>query len=140
MIDISSLSYKEIIELQSDIERRIRDIKQERINTFKENAQKNIGRCFIVREGKSVKYAKVLYVPQEDYSMSGRVNFNEYQYPALWIDEQEHIPFVYDTIFSGAWGEGHLVATSESYQEISQEEFNEKLKQVTDKFLHYMLI
>ena len=68
------------------------------IATFTEKARENIGRCFIV-DG---KYAKVLDVPQTTY-MRTKVDFNRYQYPALWIDNDSKglVPFYEDTIVSG---------------------------------------
>ena len=100
------------------------------IATFTEKARENIGRCFIV-DG---KYAKVLDVPQTAY-MRTKVDFNRYQYPALWIDSnsKELIPFYEDTIFSGYWGDGNDPLHS-SVQEISNEEFKTEYLRVLHEF------
>lgn len=100
------------------------------IATFTEKAKENIGRCFIV-DG---KYAKVLDVPQTEY-MRTKVDFNRYQYPALWIDNDSKtlVPFYEDTIFSGYWGDGNDPLHS-TVQEISNEEFKEEYLRVLHEF------
>lgn len=100
------------------------------IATFTEKARENIGRCFIV-DG---KYAKVLDVPQTAY-MRTKVDFNRYQYPALWIgnDPKGLVPFCKDTIFSGYWGDGNDSLHS-SVQEISNEEFKKEYLRVLHEF------
>ena len=100
------------------------------IATFTEKARENIGRCFIV-DG---KYVKVLDVPQTAY-MRTKVDFNRYQYPALWIDNvpNELVPFHEDTIFSGYWGDGNEPPHS-SVQEISNEEFKKEYLRVLHEF------
>lgn len=106
------------------------DLDIQEIATFTEKAKENIGRCFIV-DG---KYAKVLDVPQTEY-MRTKVDFNRYQYPALWIDSnsKELIPFYEDTIFSGYWGDGNDPLHS-SVQEISNEEFKKEYLRVLHEF------
>ena len=106
------------------------DLYIQEIATFTEKAKENIGRCFIV-DG---KYAKVLDVPQTEY-MRTKVDFNRYQYPALWIDSnsKELIPFYEDTIFSGYWGDGNDPLHS-SVQEISNEEFQKEYLRVLHEF------
>ena len=106
------------------------DLYIQEIATFTEKAKENIGRCFIV-DG---KYAKVLDVPQTEY-MRTKVDFNRYQYPALWIDNDpnELVPFHEDTIFSGYWGDGNDPLHS-SVQEISNEEFKKEYLSVLHEF------
>lgn len=106
------------------------DLYIQEIATFTEKAKENIGRCFIV-DG---KYAKVLDVPQTEY-MRTKVDFNRYQYPALWIDSnsKELIPFYEDTIFSGYWGDGNDPLHS-SVQEISNVEFKKEYLRVLHEF------
>ena len=106
------------------------DLYIQEIATFTEKAKENIGRCFIV-DG---KYAKVLDVPQTEY-MRTKVDFNRYQYPALWIDSnsKELIPFYEDTIFSGYWGDGNDPLHS-SVQETSNEEFKKEYLRVLHEF------
>lgn len=93
---------------------------------FKEKAKVNIGRCFKVGNA----FAKVIDVPQEVVTMTG-VHFNEYQYPALYIDDSE-IPFHKDTLFSGAWGVGHNIIGT-IYEEITPEEFAAEFEKKVQK-------
>ena len=128
MDDISTV--KEIDQEISRLQAMRLDLYIQEIATFTEKAKENIGRCFIV-DG---KYAKVLDVPQTEY-MRTKVDFNRYQYPALWIDSnsKELIPFYEDTIFSGYWGDGNDPLHS-SVQEISNEELKKEYLRVLHEF------
>ena len=128
MDEISTV--KEIDQEISRLQAMRLDLYIQEIATFTEKAKENIGRCFIV-DG---KYAKVLDVPQTEY-MRTKVDFNRYQYPALWIDSnsKELIPFYEDTIFSGYWGDGNDPLHS-SVQEISNEEFKKEYLRVLHEF------
>lgn len=128
MDDISTV--KEIDQEISRLQAMRLDLYIQEIATFTEKAKENIGRCFIV-DG---KYVKVLGVPQTEY-MRTKVDFNRYQYPALWIDSnsKELIPFYEDTIFSGYWGDGNDPLHS-SVQEISNEEFKKEYLRVLHEF------
>lgn len=128
MDDISTV--KEIDQEISRLQAMRLDLYIQEIATFTEKAKENIGRCFIV-DG---KYVKVLGVPQTEY-MRTKVDFNRYQYPALWIDHdpKELVPFYEDTIFSGYWGDGNDPLHS-SVQEISNEEFKKEYLRVLHEF------
>lgn len=128
MDDISTV--KEIDQEISRLQAMRLDLYIQEIATFTEKAKENIGRCFIV-DG---KYVKVLGVPQTEY-MRTKVDFNRYQYPALWIDHdpKELVPFYEDTIFSGYWGDGNDPLHS-IVQEISNEEFKKEYLRVLHEF------
>lgn len=102
----------------------------EHIKTFKQEAQKNVGRCFKYKDG---SMAKVIGVPQEELHKIG-IHINEYQYPAIYISSEceDEFPVYYDTIHSSAWGVGHMDLFSEC-EEITQEEFNNTLRMVFDE-------
>lgn len=98
-----------IKEIEAEIQRlrNLRDeLSKQEIAELKERAIDNVGRCFIVNG----RYVKVIGIPQEQWQLSGRPIFNQYQYPALYLgydEENSVIPFYYDTLFSGVWGDGH---------------------------------
>lgn len=87
------------------------------ILSFKQEAASNIGRCFKV-DG---NYVKVIDVPQERLILNS-VDFNRYQYPALYIDGEDDTPFFIDTLFSAAWGEGK--DNLHHYEEIAPQKFS----------------
>lgn len=113
------------IEIEIQRLRNLQDeLSKQEIDEFKEQAIKNVGRCFIVNG----KYVKVIGIPQEQWQISGRPIFNRYQYPALFLgydEENSVIPFYYDTLFSGTWGDGHDPLNKE-VREISNSEFMEE--------------
>lgn len=102
------------------------------IENFKKEAQKNVGRCFKVNG----QYAKIIGVPTEEYTKTGEIVFNRYQYPAIYLGHLKVtsiIPFYEDTLFSAAWGVGHNVLNVE-FEEISPEEFKTELDKRIEKF------
>lgn len=121
---------------------RLREMKtrleyQER-EEFRERARQHIGRCFRVNG----QYAKVLDVPHERLLRGGGVDFNQYQFPALWIGLDVDsvalghlpiVPFYEDTLFSAAWGEGQD-SLGTRYEEITPEEFAAEFARALDKF------
>lgn len=115
------------------------ELEKQEISEFKEQAKQNIGRCFIVNG----QYIKVIGIPQEEYRLSGSPIFNRYQYPALFlgydVDEEPIIPFYYNTLFSGVWGNGHDMLHSE-VKEISKEEFKQKFEQVLHQFIEKYIV
>lgn len=117
---------KKISKLQN--ERRV--LYLEHIKTFKQEAQKNVGRCFKYKDG---NMAKVIGIPQEELRKK-EIHINEYQYPAIYISLEctDEFPVRYDMIHSSAWGVGCMNLFSEC-EEISQEEFNNTLRMVFDK-------
>ncbi len=124
-----------IKEIEAEIQRlqNLRDeLSKQEIAEFKEHARDNVGRCFIVNG----RYVKVIGIPQEQWQLSGRPIFNQYQYPALYLgydEENNVIPFYYDTLFSGIWGDGHDLLNKE-VQEISNAEFMEAFEQRLQEF------
>lgn len=125
-----------------EIDQKIAELRQERYRLeaedrkkFFEVAKNNIGRCFKVNG----VFVKVLDIPVVEETKTG-TRFNEYQYPALWLANDDGVPFYADTLFSGAWGVGHNILNN-NYEEISKEEFNaefdrriaEFVKKIKDK-------
>lgn len=123
-------------EIDAEIQR-LKDLRYElekqEISEFKEKAKGNVGRCFIVNG----QYVKVIDIPTEKHQVSGSPIFNRYQYPALFlgydIDEDPIIPFYYNTLFSGVWGDGHNMIQPQ-VTEITQAEFNQKFEQLLQQF------
>lgn len=102
---------------------------------FLEQAKVNIGRCFFDRS--TGTYVKVIDVPQRKWFNHSGNEINRYQYPALFIGknlDEEYcvIPFYTDTLFSGAWGEGHY--PNNPYKEILKEEFDKQFVKAIEQF------
>ncbi len=121
------------IEIEIQRLRNLQDeLSKQEIDEFKKQAIKNVGRCFIVNG----KYVKVIGTPQEQWQIYGRPIFNRYQYPALFLgydEENSVIPFYYDALFSGTWGDGHDPLNKE-VREISNFEFMEEFEQTINVF------
>ena len=109
------------------------ELLREEVKEFQKEAQKNVGRCFIINNR---TYVKVIGVPKIEETKSGP-RINMYQYPAIMI-ESGVVPFDYDTLFSGAWGAGNNLDGTK-YQEISPEEFeiefNRRLEEFRERIL-----
>lgn len=110
------------------------NLEKEEIALFKQEAKKNVGRCFLIN---NCKYVKVVDIPQEEYSVT-RTIFNRCQYPALFLTNDSYEPFEYDTLFSAAWGEGKEIRNVK-YKEISKEEFNKEFERVLQEFKERIL-
>lgn len=123
------MTIKEIDNKILELKAERRKLENEERENFLELAKSNVGRCFKVNN----TFVKVLDVPQVEQTMTG-VNFNQYQYPAIWLDDEEDIPFFIDTLFSGAWGIGHHPTRTE-YKEISKEEFNAEFDRRVAEFV-----
>ena len=123
------MTIKEIDNKILELKAERRKLENEERENFLESAKSNVGRCFKVNN----TFVKVLDVPQVGQTMTG-VNFNQYQYPAIWLDDEEDIPFFIDTLFSGAWGIGHNPTRTE-YKEISKEEFNAEFDRRVSEFV-----
>lgn len=121
--------YSELNHQDCALRSKMRELEEQKREIFKEQAKENIGRCFII-DNKT--YVKVINIPQEAWYKSG-INFNEYQYPALYIKPGHNVPFEEDDLFSGAWGVGSDPFKTE-YKEITQEEFNQKFEEVLEDF------
>lgn len=111
------MTIKEIDEKISKLKAERRKLEDEKRKKFLESAKSNVGRCFKINK----TFVKVLNVPKVEHTLNG-ISFNEHQYPAIWIDDSEDVPFYIDTLFSGVWGVGHSSICE--YEEISKEEFN----------------
>lgn len=122
------MTIKEIDEKISKLKMERRKLEKEDREKFLESAKSNIGRCFKVNKS----LVKVLDIPEVTETMTGSY-YNEYQYPAIWLENEEGVPFYIDTIFSGAWGIGHDVINK--YKEISKEEFNTEFDRRVAEFV-----
>ena len=123
------MTLKEIDNEISKLKQLRKELEKQERKEFQKNAQKNVGRCFKIN-GHGCTYAKVIDVPQEEWTRT-HYTFNEYQYPAVFLTD-EIIPFVEDTLFSGAWGVGTNTPW-ETYEEITQEEFEEEFEKRISK-------
>ena len=84
------------------------------------------------------QYVRVLDVPQEQWDRTGNPHFNRYQYPALFLgyevdDVERIIPFYYDTLFSGVWGDGNNLLEKNVF-EITREQFEKEFNRRIDEF------
>ena len=118
-----------------EIDEQIHQLRQQRhallraeVAEFQKEAQKNVGRCFIID---NCIYVKVLDVPRIVETKTGP-DINKYQYPALEL-RAGVIPFTYTTLFSAAWGVGNNVLGTQ-YQEITPEEFEEEFERRIEQF------
>lgn len=123
------MTIKEIDKKISELKVERRKLEDKEREEFLESAKSNVGRCFKVNN----TFVKVLDVPEVKQTKTG-VDFNQYQYPAIWLDDEEDIPFFIDTLFSGAWGVGHNITRTE-YKEISKEEFNAEFDRRVTEFV-----
>lgn len=114
-------------------------LEKDNIQKFKAEAQKHVGRCFIV-DG---RYVMVIDVPQEVPTTHG-FEFNKYQFPALFVRSDKGImtisasggkllPFKIDTLFSGIWGDGHD-PLQRRCREITPDEFYAYFAEAMHKF------
>lgn len=131
------MTIKEIDAKISELNHERRKLEKEEREKFKEEARKNVGRCFKIN--KEV-FAKVIDIPQEENEIMG-IYFNEYQYPAIFLHNTEtiydwDIPIYVDTLFSGAWGVGH-VFDGVIYEEITLEEFNKELEKCFEEIRNH---
>lgn len=119
------MTTKELDEKISQLKLQRKELEEKEIREFKIYAKRNVGRCFIINR----QYCKVIDVPQEEQTKTG-VNFNKYQYPAIFLLEGL-VPFEEDTVFSGAWGDGHNFVGRES-KEITKAEFEVEFQKRLD--------
>lgn len=123
------MTIKEIDEQIAELKHKRRVLTRQERNEFLEHARTNVGRCFKVNN----VLVKVIDVPKVKQTMTG-TSFNQYQYPSIWLTDNEGMPFYIDTLFSAAWGVGH--DTFNKYEEITQEEFNAKFDELIKEFSH----
>lgn len=130
MFEEIDIAIKEIDNKIVDLQDEQRNLYGQRNEAFKKEAQKHIGRCFKIN---GEHYVKVVGVPEEQFDMNMRLCFNEYLFPAIFLDNEEGcVPFVYDVLHSEAWGVGGIGMSK--YEEISQDEFNAEFKRRIDIF------
>lgn len=118
------MDLKELDKQISDIDKQTcllsqqrRDLEKQKIEEFQKQAVEHVGRCFKVNGD---EYAIVIDVPRNEYDRTGRSMFNQYQFPAIYLND-ELVPFCDGTVFSGAWGVGKTMVGE--YVEISPDEF-----------------
>ena len=128
------MDLKELNKQISDIDKqtcllsqRRRALEEQKIEEFQKQAVEHVGRCFKVNGD---EYAIVIDVPQNSYDRTDRSMFNEYQFPAVYLND-ETIPFSDGTLFSGAWKVGKVMVGE--YVEISLDEFKEEFEKRIDK-------
>lgn len=121
-----AIEIKEIDEQIQILRNRRYELEKLEISEFKQDARKNIGRCFKVNG----QYVKVIDIPQEEQTLNGTI-FNQYQYPALYLAENASEPFYVETLFSAAWGVGN--DTANQYEEISPKEFELAFRKKVDE-------
>lgn len=99
-----------------------KSLEKEEIKKFQEEAEKNVGRCFILNGN----YLRIIDIPREQYDLSGHCHFNPYQYQALYLghdcDNDDIVPFYCNTVFSSILGEAKNTSGM-NFREISEEEF-----------------
>lgn len=117
---------------------RLHNLKNEQVlieaKKFQTNAVKNVGRCF----SDGTYYVVVIDVPQTKSTLT-EVTFNQYQYPALYINSKNtKAPIYIDKIFSGIWGDGNDII-NRNYKEISKEEFINQYNEVVNSYRNKIL-
>lgn len=114
------------------------ELEKQDIMDFKEKAQANVGRCFLIN-GRI--YAKVVGIPQETHTVTG-ISFNRYQYQAIYLGYNDRLsmykvkpilPFYEDTLHSNAWETGTDILDTK-YEEITPEEFNAEFEKRLQDF------
>ena len=128
------MDLKELNKQISDIDKqtcllsqRRRALEEQKIEEFQKQAVEHVGRCFKVNGD---EYAIVIDVPKNEYDRTGRSMFNEYQFPAIYLND-DLVPFRDGTLFSGAWKVGKVMVGE--YVEISLDEFKEEFEKRIDK-------
>lgn len=139
MINESNKSQKEkeldcIIKQIRELQNKRYELWKQCDNEFLEQAKSNVGRCFY--DTKTNVYVKIIDVPHSEFDDTCS-HVNRYQYPAIFIGKNSSyvddiIPFYIDTLFSGAWGEGHSLINP--YREISKEEFDKQFVKTIERF------
>lgn len=85
---------------------RLQNLKNERVREYieehQEEAKKNVGRCFEIFNGRYFIYARVIAIPQKEETRTG-VDYNEYAYKALFINQELEIPIYTGIIDSSCW-------------------------------------
>jgi hypothetical protein len=127
------MTVKEIDEQISKLRQQRHALLRTEVEEFQKEAQKNIGRCFLIDDS---IYVKVLDIPRIVETKTGP-EINKYQYPALEL-RGKVIPFTYTTLFSGAWGVGNNILGTK-YTEVTAEEFEAEFNRRIEKFKERVL-
>ena len=133
---------REIDEQIQELRNKRYRLEKQDIMDFKEQAQANVGRCFLIN---GHTYVKVVGVPQEINTMTG-FSFDRYHYPALYLRYKTNdiqrlrmnkvkpiFPFHEDTLSSNAWESGVDILGTR-YEEITPEEFNTEFEKKMQEF------
>lgn len=125
-----------LLQEKAALEKKIRELEEIERNDFITRARAYVGKCY--RYVGTDCYFKIINVPQVEWTMTGS-NFNEYQFPAFFIDEEEDVPFYNDTVYLnlkyGIPEKTPLAYTRKAVQEISAEEFNENLDAIYEEWI-----
>lgn len=104
---------------------RLQNLKNERVREYieehQEEAKKNVGRCFEIFNGRNTIYARVIAIPQKEETRTG-VDYNEYIYKALFINQELELPLYIGSIHSSSWTKGEAFYKNK-VMEISLQKF-----------------
>lgn len=104
---------------------RLQNLKNERVREYieehQEEAKKNVGRCFEIFNGRYFIYARVIAIPQKEETRTG-VDYNEYAYKALFINQELEIPIYTGIIDSSCWTRKEIFYKNK-VEEISLQKF-----------------
>ena len=104
---------------------RLNNLKNEQVRKYikehQEKAKENVGRCFEIFNGRYFIYARVIDVPQKEEKRTG-VDYNEYAYKALFINQELEISIYTGMIDSSCWTKGEIFYKNK-IGEISLEKF-----------------
>ena len=85
---------------------RLQNLKNEQIREYieehQEKAKANLGRCFEILNGRNPIYVRVIKVPEKFENMTG-VDYNEYAYTGLFINQELELPLYIGTVHSSCW-------------------------------------
>ena len=94
---------------------------RERIKEHQEKAKKNVGRCFEIFNGRYFIYACVIDIPKKEEKRTG-IDYNEYAYKALFINQELEIPLYTGIINSSCWTRKEIFYKNK-VEEISLQKF-----------------
>lgn len=131
----------DVNETQIKYNNEMRQLQAQKREFQKQDCLRFVGTCWKRELNDGFQYACILRVPEEEYTMTS-THFNEYQLPALFIDDSEpSLDAVYeDTFFRGFIpGEGRTPFGEKPAQSITMDEFREvlarKYKEIDDMVL-----
>ena len=140
--DALKIELREVQKQISELRNKEYTLNSKYTELLKENCREHIGRCFKKMKGnKILKYCKIIGIDKPVKGVNGEMQFNQYQYPALWFSypyNGDKMPFYEDNIFSGVWGEGNDIVSNlqgVTYEEITAEEFQERFNEVNTAWI-----